>query len=773
MKVSLPEEFRPLAKELHWKQIETKLSGLTSGFSKYDVDVIGPFAFFSQNRAKNYAFALFVPNFTPYEPKKKGSKHLLKIQSIFNFNQYIEFQFKKEKDAKSFFSYWGDSLKSISLFVRNFQFENLTSADHSIEALFEGSTKFANVVLNLSNISGIRFQTLNLDTAAVGFDVKLSSLITISTCIEPIKSLGHYPLSCCFVVYEFSTKYGKPPKTVYYKCANENEMVKWVLHLFADANAPTTPRSPAPSPKPSPAPTPQIDHSEETNKTPTPKNITVIPESPTPEPLSLEPESEEPEEIPIMVSVEDISNIPLEEISNDIVSIETIEPEPQPPSPTVDTQKEQTEQDEEWHENEENTEDNLRFRLTELNAEREHMYHRKEFVPPSFEMMHELLKKTSDFTYDTDVSQQIASINSLFASDDSSQLFYNEIESLTTPQIIDKVINNSLKDAKVDFTTMVDFSYFPDFTPKQFCDGFPGCPYLTELEQHLQKIKTCPITSHQDNDPLNQRLCELVLMLLLNGFSISNKSLVPAFSELDIDIKEYRHICQQMKQRVNILTQATFASCNLVSKNLLIVFLREIIRNQEWLCKYYNTTALLRSHETIVKIIQLLRSVVSIYSFDILTVPELTVAQEEADRYIFTPAFAHKEIDLLFEPNYDPVKVIAHQFKMFLRKGSLFQTNDPWNVLINICTNSYQSPLWESFKNSILSVNRFEATNKRLETWISEGIKNRKLHIWIILVVVNQRILQNCYYPESSLVQLHRAYYICRVIYQYICNQKK
>ena len=58
--------------------------------------------------------------------------------------------------------------------------------------------------------------------------------------------------------------------------------------------------------------------------------------------------------------------------------------------------------------------------------------------------------------------------------------------------------------------------------------------------------------------------------------------------------------------------------------------------------------------------------------------------------------------------------------------------------------------------------------NAKLEMWISEGIKTRKIHIWFLFVIVHQKILQNYYSKESGLVDLNKAYYIFNGLYKYI-----
>ena len=126
---------------------------------------------------------------------------------------------------------------------------------------------------------------------------------------------------------------------------------------------------------------------------------------------------------------------------------------------------------------------------------------------------------------------------------------------------------------------------------------------------------------------------------------------------------------------------------------------------------------------------------------------------------------------MLFYPNANHVKIISRQFELFIMKdkNTVFQqTTDPWSILIEISNHNYRSNQWDCFKNSIINIRGFMKNNAKLEMWISEGIKTRKIHIWFLFVIVHQKILQNYYSKESGLVDLNKAYYIFNGLYKYI-----
>ncbi|KAH0793928.1 Kinesin motor domain containing protein [Histomonas meleagridis] len=474
--ITLPDPFKSLATEFHLKQIETKFDGVTNGYVKFDIDIIGPFVFFSQPRTRGYLFTLFVPNYTPYDPEPRGEKFVFQIQSVHNL-KYVDFLFNDLHLAHKFFCYWGESLGDISLFVlRNYQYEALVSDKDKIAALFEGCNKLVNVMLNINNVSGMRFQTLRLDTANVGFDTMLSPIVTISTCTVPTRCLS-YPLSCCFSVQANSSKFNVPPKIVYFKCENENVMVKWVLNLFACANFPQTSQSPKKSLSSPTSPKPSTDNTNETTN-----NIEVASiheQQIIEDDVSIVEDNQTEEETPIMISVEDISHEVIESNDDSSVSLTIPELSDAPVEPN-----------EEWKENEENTEDNLRERLSELNNERSHMHHRLEYVPPSFDSVKELLKVTSDFTYDKNHTNKLQHCLSLFTPEELStdKLYNNPIEQLSTPEIAANVVDHRLANSKIDFSKLLDFSFFPDFDLSQFCDGPATHPFLEELTHLTDRI---------------------------------------------------------------------------------------------------------------------------------------------------------------------------------------------------------------------------------------------------------------------------------------------
>lgn len=403
------------------------------------------------------------------------------------------------------------------------------------------------------------------------------------------------------------------------------------------------------------------------------------------------------------------------------------------------------------------------------------------FTPPSYEKLsqdNQITKITLE--EQTDIQKLIDdALESLVGEDVHAiepNIYYPEE---SNQEIVDKTIS-AHSDIKVDFASYFNFSLFPHFSTDYLQNpGSYTCDFLTQFIVMDNQLRTSTASSHELSDPDGKRLCFLVCALLLNGYKeYPYGSFLNALREMQLAVSELAPICIKIESRkkLTILEEGTLIASDLLTMNLLGTFLREIKRNDEWVNRFYNKTAFLMNDDLLDNIIITLQPILNTHSFEVdprMNETEISKSftKEDKKRFIDTPGFAYLDIDQIFEPNADPVRIIAKQIEYGIMPGRFLGTNT-WDIITEISKERHENVEWEKFEDYIkFNSGKLLQGTSHLENLIRESIAIKKVHIWFLYIAAERSILSKYYYPDSSLLDYYRVKYIASKLYLF--NQTK
>lgn len=829
MNLKFPSIFDSIEFRKFLGEADAVFHGFSPKSERYTINSLGPFIFFSKNKSKMPSHIIFAFSYTVCQTRNQQS--IVELQYNNNLELKCRFDFKTKEKALYFLDSFHDLLQRSGMFILNTNYTFFEQKTEVVECIFPGESKFIKSLATISNIARVlKFQLLRMDNSNLGFEAVLDSKssVSVTPLMSNIKALGKGGHINCFTI-----KSKASPYYVIVKCESLQSLINWVILIFAYSNrasASTIKQNSSTSRKKqennvdsrkttqqsSKNSTEQNEQKREQKQDSTnhiSRNNSSIQTTPKSEPTSQVSEhntttqvSETKNNHTDDIAIEDIQieNIPIEDDEDSQIKQETNEiPDINPIIFTNQSNKQPIEKktavllqsNQTKHSNcVEHVNEIEPFEIPELKdfeqqfEEYKNIVYEKPPEPeiPSFEKLSYISKTSLDALFSKTKDITLSSIiNDLH--DDHENLRVFPFENKSFPEIIEETITNIEAEYKFDFENNFDFSINPEFNVKSFESSTePDTQYFFNEISNLNTAFISSGNAHKDDNPYVNRLCFLFASLLVNGLNNfidikSNQSLVQIFKELSAFIPELSQLQKLIEKETFTINQASISSCFMIKNDLVdqfILQMQELERKTDFLMKYYNITALIRNSTFMETLSFMIQPIFENNTFTINYKSNIIQCQNDEDikRYVLTPGFEYLEIDQIFQKDSNIVKIISNQFNNGLKPKGLLKLIDPWQMIVDISSIQYQNEMWKEFVEFIQSIktsNLMKSSQTKLEILIEEGLKKKKIHIWMLYLIINENKINEYYYKESSLSDSLRIRYIIQKIAKYFDENKQ
>ncbi|OHT07012.1 hypothetical protein TRFO_24828 [Tritrichomonas foetus] len=401
------------------------------------------------------------------------------------------------------------------------------------------------------------------------------------------------------------------------------------------------------------------------------------------------------------------------------------------------------------------------------------------FIPPSFdEILGNARYSVTSVNLPSTRPLQIKTLMESIAGDESEIIDFPFVDE-PDEKIVENTLNEILCDERINLSDFFNFREFPEFDESslQYADK-PIIPFFKEFTDVDEGLRMTNKTVHDQTEPYAMRFCSLIGCVLLNGLrdftnSHSTINLADIFTEIAEGLSELKPMITEMRTENTTVAQASIAASILIKKNMLCTFLREVNRNDTWTNKYYLPSSIFANYEFVETFVLTLEQILNKQTFNIeVSSNIINHHSEDFIKFALTPLFAYLEIDELTNPECDPVRVIARQFEVGLkRKGKIVNAivkASPWDMLSSLAQIPNDSSLWQDFVSSITTIKKISSGTSKLEDWLRENLNRHMLHIWFLIIVVNKKNIESFYDDDSSLIDPFRAKYVAKKIYNYL-----
>lgn len=229
--VGLPPNFSPLlCKQKNWEKIECQIEQHKK--HTYNITTVGPFFFLNPTNKKNYPFMIFLPNYIPEALPKKSNRCTISL----NFPKSIpSITFLSSKDdlIKEMYEYIVNSKSEMTIFLNSVKISECINSNY-FEQFCENYSKPIKVISSVQFMGGKwKLQTLYKDQPK---ELKTITIESPNVIALPCYEVPHKFGSNENVINSFVIISKTESSPIYFKTPEIDEMIKWILFLYAYLN---------------------------------------------------------------------------------------------------------------------------------------------------------------------------------------------------------------------------------------------------------------------------------------------------------------------------------------------------------------------------------------------------------------------------------------------------------------------------------------------------------------------------------------------------------
>jgi len=326
----------------------------------------------------------------------------------------------------------------------------------------------------------------------------------------------------------------------------------------------------------------------------------------------------------------------------------------------------------------------------------------------------------------------------------------------------------------VDIKEFLPFDTFPSFDRTLL--EYPSPPAsafdseIISLSEEIINLSQITIST----SPLTDRLCFFVACIFLNGLKCLNDSedFSHVLKSLENSMPFISQIVQDCLKEEGLMSQVSIFSQMLIQTKYLIPVLTNICFYEEWLNENYFPCSVFFNNNINDTIIPMLNKIMKARAFDLVFRKDLTkfVSSEDKEKLVSIPESPASMIEEIIrkaskisEVESEISEFIATQIEVGLKKKGIALLSNAWSFIAEIIKYAPSSPdnEWKEFVASINAyrtrIGAIVGQHSVVSQWILDGIKAKKLHIWIFYLVVQRGIVEERFYPHSVLFDFHRA----------------
>lgn len=362
---------------------------------------------------------------------------------------------------------------------------------------------------------------------------------------------------------------------------------------------------------------------------------------------------------------------------------------------------------------------------------------------------------------------------------DEEKIDTNTYEQIETNELIESVLSQYEFDEKLDFESVVDFSAFPSYD-KSLLINPPGpqIPFVSEITTVVESINLMETkVIYYDSTP-SRKLVFLVASLFLNGLKglkelTNRKLLMRAMRELLEFCPSFAYIVDRASKEPDVASQASVMACMLLNSDDLVPFLKQVIKHDAWISKYWRVSAQIASETVIDMIVALLTPVMSSIDF-ILGERTTVIAEAHPDdvyKFITGPAFGYLEMS---EVNSEEELITAlskqllYGVKQTKIKGYGLPVQFQFVVAVAKQNRNTSDPNWMRFVEETLAISdqaaRFASRQDLHEDWLRSSFNHGNLLTRFLYLILSQEVVADFYNEYSSMRDPYRANYVLRGI---------
>lgn len=354
----------------------------------------------------------------------------------------------------------------------------------------------------------------------------------------------------------------------------------------------------------------------------------------------------------------------------------------------------------------------------------------------------------------------------------------SELETMTratTDEIVAATLARYDPDQPVDFSTVIDFASFSaGVSASDLADApCPETPFVTEITSVAEQIRARDTNILSIDMNVSKKLVFMVASLLLNGLrgfrGLSDKDcLLPAMREFAKYFSGFEEIVTRASGEADVAGQASVIAELLLNRKDVVPFLRQILRRDTWVEKYYRPSAQIAS-ETVVEMMAVLLTPIMTSSNFSLTVNPKVVVNTSADfvfLYIDVPAFGYLEMASV-ATKQELVAALSDQLMFGMKCEKSSRSDGPSAPFMFIYDVASQTDVTRTADWDVFAV----ATKKLMEerpstgiplheTWLQLALDNGDIVKWLLYLILSRSIVEKYFNGVAAFRDMYRANYI-------------